>query len=86
MAAGASLDVSAVTGGFTLAATQTLYGNGAVNGMVTGNGTIQPGFPLGTVGALTFSNPPVLNGVTLMNLNRNNGTPLCGQIICRRAS
>ena len=45
IAAGASLDVSAVTGGFTLAATQTLYGNGAVNGMVTNNGTIQPGFP-----------------------------------------
>ena len=81
IAAGASLDVSAVTGGFTLAATQTLYGNGAVNGMVTNNGTIQPGFPLGTTGTLTFSNPPMLNGTTLMNLDRNNGTPLCGQII-----
>jgi autotransporter-associated beta strand protein len=81
MAAGASLDVSAVTGGFTLASSQTLYGTGAVNGMVTNNGTIQPGFPLGTMGAMTFSNPPVLNGVMLMNLDRNNGTPLCGQII-----
>ena len=75
------MDVSAVTGGFTLAATQTLYGNGAVSGLVTGNGTIQPGFPLGTVGALTFSHPPVLNGVALMNLNRNNGMPLCGQVV-----
>lgn len=81
VASGAVLDLSAVTGGFVLGAAQTLSGSGSVNGMVTNNGTIQPGFPLGTAGALTFSNPPVLSGVTLMNLDRNNGLPLCGQII-----
>ena len=75
VAGGAVLNVSAVTGGFALGATQTLSGSGAVNGVVTNNGTIAPG-AAGTTGTLTFSNPPVLNGVTIIKINRNNGAPL----------
>jgi hypothetical protein len=49
------LDVSAVAGGFTLGAAQTLSGSGSVNGTVINNGTIAPG-TAGTTGTLTFSN------------------------------
>jgi fibronectin-binding autotransporter adhesin len=40
---GAVLDVSAISGGFTVGATQTLMGVGTVNGAVTINGTHAPG-------------------------------------------
>ena len=80
VASGAVFDVSAVTGGFTLGAAQTLSGSGSVNGVVTNNGTLAPGAS-GTTGTLTFSNSPVLNGVTLIKINRNNGAPLNDQII-----
>ena len=43
VAGGAVFDVSAVSGGFTLGASQTLSGSGAVNGAVAINGTIAPG-------------------------------------------
>jgi fibronectin-binding autotransporter adhesin len=79
VASGAVLDVSAVTGGFALGAAQTLSGSGSVNGVVTNNGTIAPGAS-GTTGTLTLSNSPVLNGVTLIKVNRNNGAPLNDQI------
>jgi autotransporter-associated beta strand protein len=79
VASGAVFDVSAVIGGFALGAAQTLSGSGSVNGVVTNNGTIAPGAS-GTIGTLTLSNSPVLNGVTLMDINRNNGTPLNDQI------
>ena len=79
MAGGAVLDVSAVAGGFTLGAAQTLSGSGSVNGTVVNNGTLAPGAG-GTTGTLTFSNSPTLNSVTLIKVNRNNGTPLSDQI------
>ena len=69
------LDVSAIAGGFTVGATQTLYGSGAVNGQVADNGTIAPGLPLGAFNSLTLSNSPVLNGLVEMQINRNNGSP-----------
>jgi autotransporter-associated beta strand protein len=80
VASGAVFDVSAVTGGFTVGAARTLSGSGSVNGTVAINGTIAPGAS-GTIGTLTLSNSPVLNGVTLMDVNRNNGTPLNDQIV-----
>jgi autotransporter-associated beta strand protein len=69
VSAGALFDVSAVTGGFTLGAAQTVSGFGSVKGTLTNNGTISPGASIGT---LTFSNAPVLNGTVLMELNRTN--------------
>ncbi len=79
VAGGALFDVSAVAGGFTLGAAQTLSGSGSVNGAVAINGMIAPGNS-GIIGTLTLSNPPMLKGVTLIKINRNNGTPLNDQI------
>ena len=79
VAGGAVFDVSAVTGGFVLGAAKTLSGSGSVNGTVVNNGTIAPG-AAGTTGVLIFSNSPTLNSVTLIKVNRNNGTPLSDQI------
>jgi autotransporter-associated beta strand protein len=76
---GAVFDVSAVTGGCALGAVQTLSGSGFVSGAVAINGTIAPGAS-GTTGTLTLSNSPVLNGVTLIKVNRNNGAPLNDQV------
>lgn len=79
VAGGALLDVSAVSGGFTLGVAQTLSGSGTVNGTVIDNGTIAPG-TAGVMGTLTFNNPPVLNGAALMKIDRNGGTPVNDQI------
>lgn len=75
---GAVFDVSAVAG-FTVGAAQTLSGSGAVNGAVAIAGTLAPGIG-GTMGTLTLSNAPVLNGTTAIKINRNNGAPLNDQI------
>jgi autotransporter-associated beta strand protein len=80
VAGGAVFDVSAVAGSFTLGAAQTLSGNGSVNGAVAINGTISPGNS-GATGTLTLSNAPTLNGVTLIEINRNNGALLNDQIV-----
>ena len=69
VAAGALFDVSGVPGGFTLGAAQTLSGFGSVNGTLTNNGVIAPGASIGT---LTLSNTPVLNGTVVLELNRTN--------------
>ena len=79
VAGGAVFDVSAVAGGFTLGAARTLSGSGSVNGTLVNNGTIAPGTG-GTTGVLTFNNSPTLNSVTVIKVNRNNGTPLSDQI------
>ena len=79
VAGGALFDVSAVSGGFTLGAAQTLSGSGTVNGVITNRGTIAPGAS-GTTGTLALSNSPVFNGALLIKVNRNNGTPLNDQI------
>jgi autotransporter-associated beta strand protein len=77
LSAGTTFDVSAA-GGYTLGATQTLEGFGAVNGIITVNGTLAPGAS-GT-GTLTFSNPPALQGIVVAKINRNGGSPLNDQI------
>lgn len=67
VSAGANLDVSGVS--YTLGVAQALKGSGTVNGTATINGTLAPGSSTGT---LTFSVPPILNGSTVMELNRTN--------------
>ena len=74
---GATFDVSAVTGGYSLPGGKTLTGNGTVNGNVTvsSGGTLSPG--TNGVGALTINgnltlnagstNTFVVNGSTLAN-------------------
>jgi len=67
----ATFDVSDASG-YTLGPAQVLQGVGTVNGAVTVNGTITPG--LGAIGTLTLNNSPTFNGMTLMKINRNNGS------------
>jgi autotransporter-associated beta strand protein len=71
--AGATFDVTGV-GGFTLASSRTLKGNGTVNGSLAtlAGSTLAPGNPVGT---LTVNGSVTLAGTTAMNLNRTN-TPL----------
>jgi autotransporter-associated beta strand protein len=52
VASGATLDVSAVSGGFVLGDSQTLRGNGTIVGDTTVSGTLSPG---NSIGALTFA-------------------------------
>jgi autotransporter-associated beta strand protein len=73
----ATFDVSAANH-YTLGAAQVLQGNGTVNGPFTASGTITPG--AASIGTLTLNNTPVLNGITLMKINRNNGSFLNDQI------
>ncbi len=68
LAGGASLNVAAVPGGFSVGNSQTLAGAGNVSGNVTVNGTISPG-PTGT---LSFANSLVLDGTTIAEVNRSN--------------
>jgi fibronectin-binding autotransporter adhesin len=73
---------SSASGSVTVSNGATLGGSGTVSGVVTNlsGGTLAPGASLGTIGTLTLSNPPVLNGVTLLKINRNNGAFLNDQI------
>jgi autotransporter-associated beta strand protein len=77
VASGATLDVSAVTGGFTLGATQTLAGAGSVVGSAAVSGTVSPGDSgaIGTLtlGATTLNGGGVLN-VSLFDANSTAGT------------
>jgi autotransporter-associated beta strand protein len=59
----ALFDVAGVTGGYTLGSSQSIVGNGSVNGSVTANSGAQiiPG-GTGAAGTLTFSNNLTLNG------------------------
>lgn len=66
VAGGATFDVSAVSGGYTLGASQTLKGSGTITGAATLGGTVAPGNSIGT---LTFSTAPTLNGTLVMELN-----------------
>lgn len=62
--AGATLDVSGVTGGFGVNAGQTFGGSGSVIGPVIVNGTLSPGSGAGTLnvtGALTIGASALLN-------------------------
>ncbi len=68
VASGATLDVSAVTGGFAVGASQTLRGSGTILGNTTINGALQPG---NSPGLLTFNNDLTLGStaVTTMEIN-----------------
>jgi autotransporter-associated beta strand protein len=67
VSAGAVFNISGVS--YTLGSSQMLKGSGTVSGTATINGTLAPGPSIGT---LTFSTPPILNGTTVMELNRAN--------------
>ena len=58
----------------------TLGGNGDIAGTVTVNstGNLSPGSSIGT---LTLDVPPVLNGTTIMELDRNGGSPLADKLV-----
>ena len=72
--AGATLDVSAVSGGWLVSTGQTLAGNGAIAGAMTVlyGGTLQPGLGGADISTLIFSNALTLAGTTVMTLNRTN--------------
>ncbi len=78
VAAGATFDASANTGGFVLAPAQTLNGNGTVLGNVTASGTIIPG---AGIGMLSFGNNLQLQaeGITSMEVGADGA---CDQIVC----
>jgi len=67
IANGATLDVSAVAP-FDIAASQTLAGNGSVNGSMQVDGTLSPG--LSGIGTLTFTNDLTVNGNLIFGLNK----------------
>ena len=70
VASGAIIDVSLVTGGFTLANSQTLQGAGTVNGNVTAASTSQISPAGGGVaGTLTFNNNLIMSGGTNLVLD-----------------
>jgi autotransporter-associated beta strand protein len=68
VASGATLNVSAVTGGFVVGSSQTLRGSGTVVGNTTVNGALQPG---NSPGLLSFNNDLTLgnSAVTTMEIN-----------------
>ena len=74
VASGAALDASGrVDGTFTLASGQTLLGNGAVLGSLTAGAgsTVSPGQ---SIGVLTVTNAVVLQGTTVMEIDKTAGT------------
>jgi large repetitive protein len=74
VASGATFDVSAVTGGYTLAAAQTLQGNGTVVGPATIAGLLSPGDS--GIGTLAFSGTGALtlSGTNLMEVSKSGST------------
>ncbi|HUZ06361.1 MAG TPA: LamG-like jellyroll fold domain-containing protein, partial [Candidatus Paceibacterota bacterium] len=85
VADGAVFDVSAVAGGFTLGAAQTLSGGGSVNGAFANNGTIAPG---AGIGVLTANNHVTLQpgGTTVMEISKtpqtNDQLLVAGTLTC----
>jgi len=74
--AGGTFDVSGITnnnGNFVLAVSQTLKGNGTVNGSLTNNGTLAPGE---SVGILNVTNNVTLgaNGTTITEVSNASAT------------
>ncbi len=76
------VDGSTGGGNVTVANGATLGGGGLIGGTVTiqSGGTLSPGPSAGAIGTLTLSNTPVLNGMTLMKINRNGGACLNDRI------
>jgi fibronectin-binding autotransporter adhesin len=68
VASGATLDVSAVTGGFVVGGSQTLRGNGTIVGDTKISGTLSPG---NSIGALTFADNLTLdlNSTSVFQIN-----------------
>jgi len=66
VALGAIFDVSGVSGGYTLGATQTLKGKGTVTGPITVAGTLSPGYSTGT---LTVVGNTAINGTFLVDVD-----------------
>jgi autotransporter-associated beta strand protein len=60
-----TLNVAAVAGGFALAPSQTLGGNGTVTGDLTTFGTLAPGT---AIGRLTNNGAAILRGLTIMEI------------------
>ncbi|MCX6866836.1 MAG: autotransporter-associated beta strand repeat-containing protein [Verrucomicrobia bacterium] len=76
---GATLDVSAVGGGWSMAATQMLKGNGTVTGgIVAGTGTVSPG---ASTGSLAVSADANLTGSTLAIEIDDAQTPKCDTLV-----
>ncbi|MEI6491026.1 MAG: autotransporter-associated beta strand repeat-containing protein [Verrucomicrobiota bacterium] len=65
VAGGATLNVSAVSGGFNLGSSQTLKGNGTVLGNTTISGSLQPG---NSPGLLTVNGTLTLNGTAITTM------------------
>ncbi|MHB1767099.1 MAG: beta strand repeat-containing protein [Phycisphaerae bacterium] len=61
---GATFDVSALAGGYTIGSRQSLIGSGTVKGNLTVLGTLQPD-PSGSAGTLTFDNNLTISGSTI---------------------
>ena len=78
---GATLDVSGVSGGFSLASGQTLKGFGIVSGNATvaGGAVLSPGSSLGT---LTFNNALTLAGNTVMEINKAGASRTSDLVAC----
>jgi beta-mannanase len=68
LSAGATLNVTNLTGGFVVGNAQTIAGEGNVVGNVVINGSINPEL----LGTLNFSNSLTLAGTTIIELNRTN--------------
>lgn len=65
---GATLDLSAVPGGFTLGAAQTIKGNGTILGNVLASGALSPG---ASVGTLTFNGDLTVAGNLFIEVNKS---------------
>jgi fibronectin-binding autotransporter adhesin len=76
--AGATFDVTGLGGIFTLAATQTLQGNGTIAGPAILNGILAPGNSPGT---LTFTDNLTLNSGAKMSYDLNGGNTSIGGAI-----
>lgn len=77
LAAGATLDASAIAGGWVLSPAQTLLGGGTVVGPAQLNGTVRPGTAIGT---LTFTANTVLAGTTALELSKT-GVALTNDVL-----
>jgi fibronectin-binding autotransporter adhesin len=77
VANGAFLDISAVSGGYSLAAAQWLQGSGTVLGDVSALGTIAPGLS-GSVGTLSFANAFALGAGSILSYGLNGADTTAG--------
>lgn len=79
LAPGAVLDVSAIAAGWSLGATQSLQGYGAVSGTAFINGTLRPG---GGGGALLLNGRATLAGETVIGVGKTSGAYTNDLLVC----